>query len=80
MGFSRHEYSGLPFPPPEDLPDPEIEPGSPAVQADFLLFELQGRPLKLKKTIQQNRSSIHSFGEYLPSQTSPKRLKTPYKR
>ena len=29
MGFSRQEYwSGLPFPPPGDLPDPEIEPGS----------------------------------------------------
>ena len=27
MGFSRHEYwSGLPFPPPGDLPDPGIEP------------------------------------------------------
>ena len=27
--FSRQEYlSGLPFPPPEDLPDPEIEPAS----------------------------------------------------
>ena len=31
MGFSRQEYwSGLPCPPPGDLPDPEIEPGSPA--------------------------------------------------
>ena len=30
MGFSRQEYwSGLPFPSPEDLPDPGIEPGSP---------------------------------------------------
>ena len=29
MGFSRHEYwSGLPFPPPGDLPDPGIEPAS----------------------------------------------------
>ena len=29
MGFSRHEYwSGLPFPPPGDLPDPGIEPES----------------------------------------------------
>ena len=29
MGFSREEYwSGLPFPPPEDLPDPEINPAS----------------------------------------------------
>ena len=35
MGFSRQEYwSGLPFPSPGDLPDPGIEPGSPALQAD----------------------------------------------
>ena len=33
MGFSRQEYwSGLPFPSPGDLPDPGIEPGSPALQ------------------------------------------------
>ena len=32
MGFSRQEYwSGLPFASPEDLPDPGIEPGSPAL-------------------------------------------------
>ena len=32
MGFSRQEYwSGLPFPSPEDLPDPGIEPWSPAL-------------------------------------------------
>ena len=32
MGFSRQEYwSGLPFPSPGNLPDPEIEPGSPAL-------------------------------------------------
>ena len=31
MGFSRQEYcSGLPFPPPGDLPDPGMEPASPA--------------------------------------------------
>ena len=30
MGFSRQEcWSGLPFPPPGDLPDPGIEPESP---------------------------------------------------
>ena len=35
MEFSRREYwSGLPFPSPGDLPDPEIKPGSPALQAD----------------------------------------------
>ena len=37
MGFSRQEYwSGLPFPPPGDLPDPGTEPRSPVVQADSL--------------------------------------------
>ena len=37
MGFSRQEYrTGLPFPSPGDLPNPGIEPGSPALQADAL--------------------------------------------
>ena len=37
MGFSRPEYwSGLPCPPPADLPNPGIEPKSPALQADSL--------------------------------------------
>ena len=40
MGFSRQEYwSGLPFPSPGDLPDPGIEPGSPALEADALISE-----------------------------------------
>ena len=44
MGFSRQEYwSGLPFPSPEDLPNPGIEPGSPALQADALPSELPGK-------------------------------------
>ena len=46
MEFSRQEYwSGLPFPSPEDLPKPEIEPGSPALQADALLSKPPGKPL-----------------------------------
>ena len=46
MGFSKQEYwSGLPFPSPEDLPDLGIEPGSPALQAESLMFELQGSPV-----------------------------------
>ena len=37
MGFSRQEcWSGLPFPSPGDLPNPGIEPRSPALQADGL--------------------------------------------
>ena len=45
LGFSRQEYwSGLPFPCPGDLPNPVIEPGSPALQADSLLTELGEKP------------------------------------
>ena len=47
-GFSRQEYwSGLPYPPPGDLPNPGIKPRSPTLQVDFLLSE---PPRKLKKT------------------------------
>ena len=43
MDFSRHEYwSGLPIPFPGDLPNPGIEPGSPALQADSLVLSHQG--------------------------------------
>ena len=49
VGFSRQEYwSGLPSPPPEDLPNPRIEPvssASPALQADSLPLSHQGSPL-----------------------------------
>ena len=45
LGFSRQEYwSGLPCPPPGDLPDPGTEPRSPALQADSLPAELPGKP------------------------------------
>ena len=51
MGFSRQEYwSGLPFPSPGDLPDPGIEPRSPAFQADTLTSEPPGKPM-LSKTM-----------------------------
>ena len=46
MEFSRQEYwSGLPFPSLGDLPDPEIEPRSPALQADALPSEPLGKPV-----------------------------------
>ena len=48
MGFSRKEYwSGLPCPPPGDLPNPGIKPISPAAPAlkvDSLLLSHGGRP------------------------------------
>ena len=44
MGFSRQEYwSELPCPPPGDLPNPGIEPRSPALQADSLPSEPPGK-------------------------------------
>ena len=47
LGFSKQEFwSGLPFPSPGDLPDPEMEPGSLASQVDSLPSELPGRPSK----------------------------------
>ena len=44
-GLSRQEYQrGLPYPPPQDLPNPETEPRSPTLQADSLLFEPPEKP------------------------------------
>ena len=49
MGFSRQEYwSGLPFPSPGDPPELEIEPRSPAFQAESLSTELHRKPLREK--------------------------------
>ena len=46
MRFSRQGYwSGLPFAFPGDLPNPGIEPRFPALQADSLPTELQGKPI-----------------------------------
>ena len=45
IGFPRQEYwSGLPFPSARNLPNPGIEPGSPALQADSLPAEPPGKP------------------------------------
>ena len=45
MGFFRQEYwSGLPFPSPGDLPNPGIEPGFPALEANALTSEPSGKP------------------------------------
>ena len=68
MGFSRQEYwSGLPFLPSEDLPDPGIEPMSPALQVDLPLSHLE-RPtityLK-QKVAWQNWKKKNAFIESL---------------
>ena len=54
MEYYRLEYwSGKPFPSPGDLPSPGIEPRSPALQADSLLAEPQGKA--------NQRSSVQSL-------------------
>ena len=46
LRFPRKEYwSGQPIPSPEDLPNPGIEPASPALQADSLPLSHQGSPI-----------------------------------
>ena len=56
MGFSRQEYwSGLPFPSPGDLPNPGIEPRSPALQADALTSEPPGKPQVKVKSLSRVR-------------------------
>ena len=46
MGLFRQNYwSGLPFPSPGDLPDPGIEPVSPALAGGFFSIETLGKPL-----------------------------------
>ena len=60
MGFSRQEYwSGLPFPSPGDLPDPEIEPVSPvtpALAGGIFTTEPPGKPVgpRLDFTLNEN--------------------------
>ena len=50
MESSNQEYwSGLPFPSPGDLPDPGIEPGSPALQVDALTSQPPGKPQECSK-------------------------------
>ena len=84
MGFSRQEYwSGLPFPPAEDLPDPRIEqafPANPALQAGSLPQSHQGSPndlvIQVQPKVRQHRrsgvsaDSVHAPGARGTSQRS----------
>ena len=67
MGFSRQEYwSGSPCPPPGDLPNQGIEPGSPELQADSLPLEPPRKPPEgsvppLKSVLTRGRPGIGSY-------------------
>ena len=66
MEFSRQEYwSGLAFLSPEDLPDPEIEPRSPALQADTLLSEAPGK--LLSPEVSYNKRKARKSASFMDS-------------
>ena len=70
MGFSRQEYwSGLPFPSPGELPNPGIKPRSPALQADSLPTELQGKP--------HRKLQFSSVAQSCPTLCDPMNCSTP---
>ena len=63
LGFSRQEYwSGLPFPSPGELPDPGIEPRSPALRADALTSEPPWK--QICENNQQYQPKTFSFKMY----------------
>ena len=71
MEFSRQEYwSGLPLPPPRDLPDAGIDSASPALLADSLPSELPGKPYL------SNKGIYYINGDQLYSANVRKILKT----
>ena len=62
VGYRQEYWSGLPFPSPGDLPDPGIEPGSPALQADSVLSEPLGKPLPIANKLLKSspKSATHT--------------------
>ena len=55
LGFPSQEYwSGLPFPPPGDLPDPAIKPASPAVTGGFFAAVPPGKSRRWRHTQNMN--------------------------
>ena len=76
MGFSRQEYwSGLPFPSPGNLPDPGIEPGSPALQAVSLTSEPPRFLSKFQRIIDwMHCASLDTPSTLLSPNLCPRRL------
>ena len=64
MGFPRQEYwSGLPFPSTGDLPNPRIKPRPPALKADSLPTELQGRSSCSQYLLSEGQAGAISPGQ-----------------
>ena len=67
MGFSRQQsWSGLPFPSPGDLPNPGIEPGSPALYTDTLPSEPPGSLSQFQEMVKDReawRAAVHRIAK-----------------
>ena len=69
MAFSRQEYwRALPFPPPGDLPDPGIEPRTPAQQVDSLLSELRAQSQDFLALGLALQATLFRLNEYTSTQ------------
>ena len=76
MGFSRQEdWSGLPFPSPEDHPDTGTEPRSPTLQADTLLSEPPGKAIHWgdvnPSLCVEQVIPLKHFASFIPTPVSP---------
>ena len=82
--FSRQEYwSGLPFPSPGDLPDPEIKPRSPALQANSLPHSIRWEWLCLpfiSVGAVNHGSSVIFPRSHNPNVTSPEKCRVSAKK
>ena len=87
MGFSRQDWSGLPFPSPRDLPDLGIDPRSPSLQAGVLPSEPPGKLLEKQGnhkskmynrfTKTKKRTQIRSVAQSCPTLCDPMNCSTP---
>ena len=67
MGFPRQEYWGrLPFPSPGDLPEPEIKPGSPALQADLYCLSHRGQSCPMTEPLSHQGNTFISLSVKSP--------------
>ena len=72
MGFFRQEYwSGLPLPPPRDLPDPGIKRTSPTLQVGSLPLSHQGSPCMCLEKFSCNSSEKYSVTHTVPLCSCP---------
>ena len=66
MGFPRQEYwSGLPFLSPRDLPDPGIEPASPALAGRFITNEPPEMPRLLSERMNEHPRWEHPACDWM---------------